>query len=234
MSVTQILEYQKIDMHIYKKENELSKSEEMKRLNMLKNDVKVKNDALNGLVKDLEICYKQLSVQKSKLNEAQEYGKTFDIDFDEFTEIKEFDKFEKDLLKYEETINSIVKEINRLIKKISDINAENNKLNDLIDKRIIEFNKAKEACKAKQSDLLKEAFPYAKQLKALEPDIDPKLLTKYKELRTKRKMPAFVMYMDGNCLGCGMEISVEVDKILKNAGDCTECPHCGRIVYKNS
>ena len=97
MSVNQILEYQKIDMHIYKKENELSKSEEMKRLNMLKNDVKVKNDALNGLVKDLEICYKQLSVQKTKLNEAQEYGKTFDIDFDEFTEIKEFDKFEKEL-----------------------------------------------------------------------------------------------------------------------------------------
>ena len=45
-------------------------------------------------------------------------------------------------------------------------------------------------------------------------------------------MPAFVMYSDGNCLGCGMDISVEVDKLITKIGDCAECPNCGRIVYK--
>ena len=232
MPVNKILEYQRIDMNIYKKEKELAQSDEMKRLKLYKEDIKVKNDTLNKLLKELSFCYKQLEELENKFNETEKICASFDIDFDKFSDLKEFDKFESEMVKYEENLITINRTVNKIVKRINEIDNENKKLNDLIDKRIREFNKTKEAATIKQKELLKEAVPYAKQLKALEGEINKKYLKKYRELRDKKKMPAFVMYSDGNCLGCGMDISVEVDKLITKIGDCAECPNCGRIVYK--
>ena len=232
MPVNKILEYQKIDMNIYKKEKELSQSDEMKRLKLYKDDIKLKNDNLNKLLKELSFCYKQLEELEKKFNDTETMSATLDVDFDNFSDIKDFDKFESEMSKYEENLTTINKTVNKIVKRINEIELENKKLNDLIDKRIREFNITKEAATVKQKELLKEALPYAKKLKSLENEIDEKYLKKYRELREKKKMPAFVMYSDGNCLGCGMDISVEVDKLFTKIGDCAECPNCGRIVYK--
>ena len=155
-----------------------------------------------------------------------------ETDFSEFKDLKDYDKYEKDLVKYEENLGNISKEVNRIIKRIAEINDSNKKINDQITKLVNEFNNAKIATEEKRKELLREAVPFAKQLKALEPELNEKLYNKYKELRAKKKMPAIVPYSDGNCLGCGIEIAVEVDKLMINQFDIAECPHCGRIIYK--
>lgn len=232
MSVEKILEYQKIDFNIYKKEKDFAQSTEMKRMLLCKEEVKNKRDSLDALVSELDKCYALLDNLERRLNEEDVNRTSFETDFSDYTDIKEFDKYEKNFSKYEETVSAIIKDIQKTIKRIGEINESNKKINDQISRLVVEFNNAKMQTEEKRKILLGEAIPFAKKLKELESSIDENLLSKYKELRKKKKMPAFVPYSDGNCMGCGIGIEVEVGKSMVNPYDCAECPHCGRIVYK--
>lgn len=232
MSVEKILEYQKIDFNIYKKEKDFAQSNEMKRMLMCKEEVKNKRDSLDALVSELDKCYSLLESLEKRLDEEDANRSSYEDDFTAYTDIKDFDKYEKTFSKYEENVSNIIKEIQKTVKRIAEINDTNKKVNEQISKLVVEFNNAKASTEEKRMTLLKEAVPYAKELKKLEPEIEEKYLNKYKELRAKKKMPAFVPYSEGNCMGCGIGIEVEVGKLMVNPYDCAECPHCGRIVYK--
>lgn len=232
MSVQKILEYQKIDFNIYKKEKDFAQSSEIKRMATRKEEIKNKRDLLDTLASELDKSYALLNVLEEKLAEQDALNVDFETDFSEFTELKDFDKYEKNFAKYEEEVRNLVKDIQKTISKIAEISDNNKKINDQITKLVIDFNQAKNQAEEKRKMLFREAIPFAKKLKEIEPDIEEKYLVKYKELRAKKKMPAFVPYVDGNCMGCGIGIEVEVGKNMNNLYDCAECPHCGRIVYK--
>jgi len=93
---------------------------------------------------------------------------------------------------------------------------------------------AKNALDMKRNQLLGSAKPITEKLRVMGESIDPKLFEKYRALRASKKMPACVPIQDGNCLGCGMNIQIEVEKKLTKEGDWAECPNCGRIVYKRN
>ena len=232
MSVQKILEYQQIDLNIYKKEKDFAQSNEMKRMVLCKEEVKNKREMLDSLVKELNKCYTLLSTLEKKLDEEDSNRSSFETDFSDYTDIKDFERYEKSLTKYEENISAIVKDIQKNVKRISEINESNKKINEQISKLVVDFNNAKALTEEKRKALFLEAVPFAKKLKELEPEIEEKYLKKYKELRAKKKMPAFVPYNEGSCMGCGIGIEVEVGKQMINQFDCAECPHCGRIVYK--
>ena len=231
MSAQKLLEYQKIDMNIYKIERAYQQSDEMRRLAQCKAEVKNKRDSLNNLVTELDKCYAMLSALEGKLNEIIEEGKTLDTDFSDFAEIKDYDKYEKDLAKHEENVSNINKDIVKTIRRIAEINDANAQTNDLITKLVAKFDVLKQDAERKRQESLKGAIPYAKKLKELEPEIDETLMKRYKEIRQK-KMPVLVPYSDESCLGCGINIKLEVENSLINLFDIAECPHCGRMVYK--
>lgn len=233
MSVQKMLEYQKIDLNIYKKEKALAQSDEMKLMVKCKATVKSKKESLSDLLSELDKCYAILASLDGKFSDYTPEKASLDSNLGDFTDIKQFDHYEANLKKYEDNVANFGKEIAKVLKRISDIAEANKTINDQINRLILEFNRAKAATEEKRKELLKEAVPFAKQLKELEVDIEPELLAQYKEIRQK-KMPVYVPYSDGSCLGCGMGISVEVDKLLIKPFDSTECPHCGRIVYKLS
>jgi predicted nucleic acid-binding Zn-ribbon protein len=233
MSELKILEYQTIDMNIYKKERDFVQSVENRTVFKYKDDIKKQTDAMTELTKDLENCFIPFpSLREKCVNAEKAYNDLNTVDFDSFASLEDFDNYEKDLKKCEDALNELKKDITKAVGRISDIAIENKRLNDLIDKLIMEFNRAKNIAEAKKNEVLREVIPFARQLKALESEIPEKQLIKYRQLRSQKKMPAYVPYVDGNCFGCGMNIKIEVDKYMKDVFDCAECPHCGRIVYK--
>ena len=231
MSVQKIIEYQKIDFNIYKIEKNFTQSAEKKRLGQLRDEVKNKMDSLDELMRELEKCYTLLNGLNAKLSAAEELKPETDVDFTKYEDLKEFEKFDKEIAKYEEAVTNVTKEISKIIKRISEIGDINTRVNEQITRLAEEFNTTKNVVEEKKKMLLRDMLPYAKQLKAMEPEIDADILEKYKEIR-KKKMPVFVPFSDGSCLGCGINIALEVEKYLVNPFDYTECPHCGRLVYR--
>lgn len=233
MSINKILEYQKIDMNIYKKERDFNKSDIVKKVSQYKAEAVNNNNLLNNLGAELENCYQQFSVISKKYEEIENaYNEMLKVDINEFQNLKDFEKYEKELSKLEESFSIISKELAKSQKKIIDIDNESKKLNELISKYLVACNKGKALINKEKEALIAEIKPELCKLKEMEADIDKDILEKYKALRKEKNMPAFVPYQEGNCLGCGVDIKIEVDAQLKNAFDYTECPHCGRMVYK--
>ena len=81
----------------------------------------------------------------------------------------------------------------------------------------------------------KKLAPLIKKLDQLKNGIEPELIKKYYDLRKNRKMPAFVEYADGNCAGCGMQISIEVGPKLHKKGIMPNAPNAEEsyICHKN-
>lgn len=231
MTAQKLLDYQKIDLNIYKIEKSYQQSEEMKRLVACREEIKNKRDLLNTLASELDKCYANLTALEKKLNEVEEESNKLDMDFADFSDIKDFDKYEKDLAKVEETVANLNKDILKTVRRISEINDANAKAYEILTKLISQFEIIKQNAERKRQESLRGAIPFAKQLREMEQSIDPDLLNKYKEIR-KKKMPVLVPYSDESCLGCGINIKLEVEHALQNQFDVAECPHCGRLVYK--
>lgn len=231
MSAKNLLDYQKIDLNIYKIEKAYQQSDEMKRLVVCRDEIKNKRDALTGFAPELEKCYAALNTLEKKLQEAEDDSAKLDTNFADYSDIKDFDKYEKDLSKIEENVANLNKEIIKTVRKIAEINDMYSKTYDLLTKLIAQYDVIKQDAERKRQESLRGAIPFAKQLRDLEPTIDPNLLAKYKEIR-KKKMPVLVPYSAESCLGCGINIRLEVEHNLQNQFDVTECPHCGRLVYK--
>lgn len=232
MAISDIIKYQKLDLTLYNLEREYSQSVEIKRVYHFQKLYKDRLDTLVKLNSELEELYNQLARLETKFDEINLERSAFEVDFQQFQEIKEFEEYEKSLAKYEDSLINLNRDVSRVVKRISEINADNKKINDNMDTLNKDHGVASQVLTAKKQEMQKSAQPILLQLKEMEKNIDKKMLNSYHALRKAKKMPAFVPYIDGNCCGCGMDISIEVNKKISKAGDHAECPNCGRIVYK--
>lgn len=233
MAISDIIEYQKLDLTLYNLEREYANSAEIKRVYQYQKLYKDRLETLVKLNSELEELYNQLARLDTKFEEIYaEKDAFFAVTFADFEEISEFEEYEKKLAKYEENLINVNKDASRIIKKIAEINADNKKINEQMDKLNAEHGLASKVLASKKLEMQEKAQPIVDKLNERAKSIDEKILNAYKELRKVKKMPAFVPYKEGNCCGCGMDISIEVDKKISKIGEYTECPNCGRIVYK--
>ncbi len=235
MDLKAILDYQKIDIKVYKCEKEYAQSKELEVANRCKKAFEERKKALVALGSELDAAINQFSKLEAKLSELSE-NKVNKFSAEEITDEATLSSFEKDFASYEEEISALSKEINALIKKINDINFSNKTLNEEMNAFNKEFQTAAASLKVKEEKIKETIKPLLKQLKEIKPLIEEKLIKKYEELRKAKRMPAFIPYQPAgnviNCGACGMDITVEVAKKLLQSGDVAECPHCGRVVYR--
>lgn len=118
----------------------------------------------------------------------------------------------------------------KTIKDFLEAQEQSKKLRAKFEKDKAEYLKLKEE-KTPQINALK------KELEALEPEIDPEIIQKYKALAAEKKFPPFVdAYPDKDsfyCRGCGLALSQSKASELKNNSYCV-CERCKRIIYKKS
>ncbi|MDD4315579.1 MAG: hypothetical protein PHC84_00290 [Clostridia bacterium] len=232
MGLDKIIEYQSIDIKLYALENEFQRSDELKNLKILQNNYKEKTEELSRMMKETQELFSSFEKSGLRISEVDGLEEDLSRDINSINDLDELDLYDKSLLKYDESISSIERELNRTAKRFTEIKIEVQKL---IEQRL-EINKLyvqhKKYHDDKINDVKMKAAPIMRELQVLRESVDPKLLSKYEELRAARKMPAYVEYNDGNCSGCGMHIFIEVNAKLNNKGDTAECPECRRIVYK--
>ncbi len=232
MGLDKIIEYQSIDMKIYSLENDFQKSDVLKNLRILKSNYSEKNEELTRLMKETQELFSAFEKGVGRMPELDGMGEYLARDTNSINDAAELDLYDKSLIKYEELISSIERDMNRIARRFSELKIE---VQRLIEQRI-EINNMYMQHKRYHDDMVREmkqkAAPFMRELESLRGALDEKLFEKYEARRTERKMPAFVEYMDGNCSGCGMEIFIEVNEKLVKSGDMAECPECRRIVYK--
>lgn len=229
MDFTKILEYQKKDGELFKIERELNQNESKKISQEMFGVIKKAQDRSKSLENKAGIILKDYDSIKKAYNEnISQLEKFVSKKLEEITD--------KDLDTVMNAANSIINNLNILEKKLF---AEAESLNATLN----EFNSTKKNygnARAKYAenkkiyeDELSEKNPQIDQIKKelskLEKDIEPKMLSRYKQLRSDRIYPVFVRLIDKSCGGCRMERSAgELDK-LKNQG-YLECENCHRMI----
>ncbi|MCR4662140.1 MAG: hypothetical protein K5765_09125 [Clostridia bacterium] len=91
--------------------------------------------------------------------------------------------------------------------------------------------------KNKANEYKKKLLPYTNQILELEKKLPKSFVEKYKKLKGegtgKKTYNRISTYNKdrGTCECCGNMIRIEVEEILTEIGDLTECPNCGRFLY---
>ncbi len=231
MQLNKILEYQELDMKIYGAEKKFQSSDGKRKELYIRHKFSEKSNLINSLSQETDELFATLTKYASKLNEIEDFEKNLNIDVSSIDDLSKLDSHNKSLVKYEELITSSERDLKRVTGRLGDIKSEIQKLHEAMLALDKEYRTIKAYNNAKWQEICQKLAPLIKKLDQLKNGIEPELIKKYYDLRKNRKMPAFVEYADGNCAGCGMQISIEVGPKLHKKGDYAECPECRRIVY---
>ncbi|MFA5449702.1 MAG: hypothetical protein WC292_04625 [Clostridia bacterium] len=231
MSLAKVLEYQDIDMEIYREELKVRRSDETQRMAAVQQQINRAGQNLLKMDKDSENAFAEIERAEVKLAELVEKDKA-QFSFSSVVSMGQIDNIENALKNFSEEINNMEREIRKLFRRLEEINSnagEQFKLGKSLEQ---ERRKLRDEHN-KKSLILKEKYKVElSKLQDLRATIAPNLFAAYKNLRENRKMPAFMPYDNGKCSGCGFDIKVDVDSKLNSPGDMAECPNCRRIVYK--
>ena len=233
MELQEILDYQKVDLQIYKLENELKNSPAAKAYAVANSSKKANTEDAQKCVRDAEevtILIERYRHSYDKI--ASEIVGIADV-LDTFEEPKEIDMFEKKIEQYKKELQSIEREITKLSNRLDTCSAKGKScLNAVIlcNKEIatskVEIERLKKEMQGKVVELMKS-------LAALKPQLTHEFLKKYKEIRNNHKMPVLVQFnvSKKSCQGCGMDLHSSLVSDL-GIGKLIDCPNCDRIIYK--
>lgn len=234
MELSKILQYQKLDMEIYKIENAFRNSPEVNAIVSLQNKYKDEQNNLKVLLKESQDILAGFSKFTERLDEMSITDQNAESFIEGLNSLETVTDYDKELSKVNENLNNLEREAAKVMRRMNELKSEILKSQNTIAAMGNKYKHLKGQHENKQKEMQQQALPTLKALKELKDGgaLDEKLMKKYQDLRNARKMPAFVPYNDGNCGGCGMDVAVEVEKHLKSSGSYTECPNCRRIIYK--
>jgi len=175
---------------------------------------RIKND-LN--MKDLrikldEISAKYDSVKTEKENRALQLEEEIS---------KEQISFSNDeIIRLDEITSKKEEELTELKEQLAAEEADVSELKEAIGKNIEELNTSREAVSKDKSELIDT--------------IDKKILSFYEKIRRWANETAVVPVKKQACYGCHMKLTNKVYSEFLATDEITNCPHCGRIIYKET
>lgn len=230
MDLNSILEYQKKDAELIKLERQLEASENKKTFTQmvavvkdaqnqsanLENQAREVVSSFNSLKKSYADNIKSANVVSSKKIDSLSEGDLETIEKLSQTILNNLAILEKKLLSQAEKVRTILANFDQTKKRYNLAKEKYNKHKELYD---AEAQKIQPLIEQKE-----------KEVKALEGNIDPTLLAKYKQKRQEKIHTVFVPCIDKMCGGCSMELPLASISTLKKNG-VLECEHCRRIIY---
>ena len=229
--VEKLLKYQEEDSKLLQIERETASSDERKNFVQAKNYMTTAPDKL----KSMDSKASEMSALLEKLKaDYEEIAETLE-DFDNLDDLLEsgadISFYKKNASQMADRLKSIKAEIQNLQKSmklaVDEYRAFRKKTIEMQDK-YAETKKVYQDFKQKK---LAEMEEVTKRLAVLEKDIEPEVMTAYKNKRSERIFPILCPVKNDRCSKCGMELSiVGKDKIA--GGKVTECENCHRFLYK--
>ena len=231
MEITKILEYQTLDIELFKIEKQLRENKNKQQANQMHENMKnaqlksIKlEDKAGSLLAEIDKVKKQFKIQEDKMNEfmSKDLTKLSKEELDKLSILK--DKLSQNLNILDKNLTSLAESVNAVL---SDFN-----------KTIKVFNSSKEQfakCKAEYDNDVKKVEgvknEISNKLKALAKNIDNKIMEAYLKRRKENIFPVVVPLKGNLCGGCHMELPYATISMLDSEGILT-CEHCRRIIYK--
>ena len=231
MNIAKILEYQKLDLVIYKADRDYVNSAENKKYQAIRASIIEITESLIKLDKEAADIFADIERLKTLLETFVKKSKATPLSGAKTLE--QADKLEDTINGLDDELNGLDKEMQKAFKRLNEISKEAKDLSSKYAALKIELKKVEELRKQKRSEIINSINKEGNLLNEMKDSMDPKYLAIYSRARAaKVKMPIVVEYKDGHCAACGMEIKSEVENKLQNPEDIAECPNCRRILYK--
>ena len=125
-----------------------------------------------------------------------------------------------EIIRLDEITTKKEEELEELKAQLSAEEADVAELKEAIDKNIAELNKSREEISKEKSELIET--------------IDKKILSFYEKIRRWANETAVVPVKNQACYGCHMKLTNKVYSEFLATDEITNCPHCGRIIYKET
>lgn len=226
MSFKEILDYQRIDFDVYKQEREVYQSDEIKRGYKLQALFKERKELVPVMDKELADMMAVINGADERIKALEDRKKDLVIDFDTFDTIEQFDEYEKIMSKYDEDVTALSRDTGRAVKRMYEIGVEFKKLTEQLINIAKENNYLRSKLETMTAKVKDATKAQRAELASLSEKIDPKLLSKYKELRKAKKMPAVVEHNKEAhaCSVCCHDVDLDGKEYVI-------CSNCGRIVF---
>ncbi len=221
-----ILQYQKLDNEIRKLERESQNSEEkvvMNKMIAFVKDAQNKSNVLESkgakLVEDYNTLKRNYDVIYKKITKLTSQSEVTDFK----TAFSDVNTYSSELFMIERNLNIVINKAKELLKEFEV--TKNNVL-----KARNKHKESKDRYEKKISETAPKIENLKKQLLALEKEVNPKLMEKYKSVKNDNIFPVFVPVVNKTCSGCRMELASGKLNKLSVDGFIT-CEHCGRVLF---
>ncbi|MFZ5973939.1 MAG: zinc ribbon domain-containing protein [Bacillota bacterium] len=224
--------YQLADLEYDKLENQLKNSKARQNLLRIRKFLIDQQDRLLKMEGDAE----------KKLARLKEMMEQFDHQNSLFTEMEAgYEDAPKDDL---ESVNAMLNEYTKVQSEIvlirrelyalmQDLKGAETKLQDMrskISKARRDFAKFKEEHNKELEASADELGRLQSAVKAVEKEVDPALLERYKEIKKNKSAPLALIEAD-QCGGCNMTLPSLMVSQVQEGSQIFECENCGRILY---
>jgi predicted nucleic acid-binding Zn-ribbon protein len=175
---------------------------------------RIKND-LN--MKDLRVKLDEISAKYDSVKTDKE-SRALQLEEEISKEQIAFSNDE--IIRLDEITTKKEEELEELKSQLAAEEADVAELKEAIDKNIAELNASREAISKEKSELIET--------------IDKKILSFYEKIRRWANETAVVPVKNQACYGCHMKLTNKVYSEFLVTDEITNCPHCGRIIYKET
>ncbi len=233
MKFDMILQYQAVDQELIGLENELAKCKELNQLYVAKSKIDEATQSVSKLTAEANELMNNFTKLQVRIGGLKNKLDEFDGICEGIADVQEADYYVKQIDSLLDEISSLEKSASRDSMHIDGVCAEYKKTWEAGILASENYKHCMEEFESVKAKIQPRAKEIQSRLNELEKDIPPQLLSKYKELRNAKKMPAFVEYdpSKNTCGRCYMELPNDAKGKLKNSGDFSECPNCRRILY---
>ena len=211
------------------------------QIESINRNLQLKKDEIAAIDENIEKTDNEISELKTQISNTNSHINEFNA------KIKDISK-KTSAVKSEKEIKALNLEEDLAKDQLEAANEEINRLERIIDSKNLLKSELELKKTQAQSDLEGLNSEVADQLKNIEDerskiyaqkekllaDMNQKILTFYVKIRKWARNTAVVPVRKQACYGCFMKINDKTYAHIIKSDDITTCPHCGRILYKET
>jgi predicted nucleic acid-binding Zn-ribbon protein len=209
--------------------------------------IQAENDKLKVFLKTVDTLTQKINTLYKEIDDSKNKRIKNDLNLKDLrTKLEELSK-KYDSVKTEKESRALQLEEEISKEQISFCNDEIVRLDTITTQKEEELNTLKEELKQEEADVLEIKEAVALNIEKLNKDkealwkektelieeIDKKILSFYEKIRRWANETAVVPVKKQACYGCHMKLTNKVYTEFLVTDEITNCPHCGRIIYKS-
>ena len=211
------------------------------RIDSINRNLQLKKDEIVAIDENIEKVDNEISELKAQIANTNSHINEFNAKIKDISKKSSAVKSEKEIkaLNLEEDLaKDQLEAANDEIGRLERIIDNKNELKAELEEKKTQIQNSLDSLNNEVADELKaietERSKIYDQKEKLLADMNQKILTFYEKIRKWAKNTAVVPVRKQACYGCFMKINDKTYAHIIKSDDITTCPHCGRILYKET